>query len=139
MFSCGVVEPLALVLLGTSRNGRRSESRTVKIVRLPRLGEVTVTLSLLLKGETCLRTNLLTKRALSEASVGDIVEIESDNLSAVETIPFMAPNHDCEHLVTIQDASCWTVYLRKGSDADGPAPIAGSHTLPLKPPKGDAE
>jgi len=134
-----MVEPLALVLLGATRNARRSESRTVKTVRLPKIGEVTVTLSLLLKGETCLRTNLLTKRALSEASIGDIVEIESDNLSAVETIPFMAPNHDCDHLVTVQDAGCWTVYLRKRGDAGGSEPTPGTHTLPLKPRKGDEE
>jgi tRNA 2-thiouridine synthesizing protein A len=111
----------------------------MKTVRLPRHGEVTITVSLPLKGETCLRTNLLTKRALSRARVGDIIEIESDNLSAVETIPFMAPNHDCEHLVTMQDGGCWAIYLRRRGDANNPTPAGASQTWPLKFRKGEEE
>ena len=139
MSSFGSVVPLALLVLGTRPRGQRRGSRTMKTVRLPRHGEVTITVSLPLKGETCLRTNLLTKRVLSETSAGDIVEIESDNLSAVETIPFMAPNHDCEHLVTVQDGGCWTIYLRRRGDANSPIPAGARQTWPLKIRKGEEE
>lgn len=68
-----------------------------------------------LTGQTCLRTNLVAKRVLDAAPSGTVVEIVSDNLSAVETLPFMFPGHDCTHLATVRDASGWRVFARKDS------------------------
>lgn len=90
-------------------------------VELPRHGRVSVARSLDVVGDNCLRTNLLTKKALDHARPGEVVEILSDNLSAVETIPFMLPNHQCVHLATRRDAACWRIYARKqaSSSEDG--------------------
>lgn len=76
-----------------------------------------VTLSLSFVGDTCLRTNLLTKRALAEAADGDVIEIITDNLSSVETIPFMSPNYNGVHLATCQDTRCWRIYVQKNAAA----------------------
>ncbi|MHB8166281.1 MAG: hypothetical protein ACYDDT_05855 [Sulfuricella sp.] len=64
-------------------------------------------------GDNCLRTNLLTKLILDKAVAGAVFEISSDNLSAVETIPFMLPNRNCEHLATIHEPTCRKIYVRK--------------------------
>ena len=76
-----------------------------------------VALSLNFVGDTCLRINLLTKRALAEATDGDVIEIITDNLSSVETIPFMSPNYNGVHLATCQDAQCWKIYVQKNTVA----------------------
>lgn len=64
-------------------------------------------------GENCLRTILITKLTLNKAAAGTVLEICSDNLSAVETIPFMLPHCDSEHLATINGEDCQKIYLRK--------------------------
>ncbi len=64
-------------------------------------------------GDTCLRTNLLTKRMLDAADSGKVLEILSDNLSSVETIPFMLEGHGCEHLATVHHGDHWRIYARK--------------------------
>jgi len=64
-------------------------------------------------GDTCLRTNLVTKRMLDAAHPGQVLEIISDNLSSVETIPFMLEGHGCEHLATVHHGNHWRIYARK--------------------------
>lgn len=85
-------------------------------VEVPGHGRLKLTLSLDFMGDTCLRTNLVTKRALAEVPDGAIIEIVTDNLSSVETIPFMSPNYDGVHLATVHAESCWRIYIRKGDD-----------------------
>jgi TusA-related sulfurtransferase len=89
----------------------------VKHVELPRHGRLQIALSLDFVGDSCLRTNLLTKKALDHARPGEVVEIVSDNLSSVETIPFMLANYQCVHLHTCRDAQTWRIYVRKDPDA----------------------
>jgi len=84
-------------------------------VEISGYGCLYVTLSLNFLGDTCLRTNLLTKRALAEAADRDVIEIITDNLSSVETIPFMSPNYSGVHLATCQDAQCWRIYVQKNA------------------------
>lgn len=86
-------------------------------VELPGHGRVRLSLSLDFMGDTCLRTNLVTKRALAEVPDGAIIEIVTDNLSSVETIPFMSPNYDGVHLATVHAESCWKIYIRKADDS----------------------
>lgn len=83
---------------------------------IPGHGRLALTVSLDFVGDTCLRTNLVTKRALAEVPDGAIIEIVTDNLSSVETIPFMSPNYDGVHLATVHAESCWKIYIRKGVD-----------------------
>lgn len=86
-------------------------------VEISGFGCLYVTLSMNFVADTCLRTNLLTKRALAEAADGDIIEIVTDNLSSVETIPFMSPNYNGAHLATCQDTQCWRIYVQKNAAA----------------------
>jgi len=112
----GVLEHGSLAeLLGLRRSLRGDAMTGMKEewVEIFGYGCLFVTLSFNFIGDTCLRTNLLTKRALAEAADGDVIEIITDNLSSVETIPFMSPNYNGVHLATCQDAQCWRVYMQK--------------------------
>jgi TusA-related sulfurtransferase len=85
----------------------------VKTVTLGGLGPVAVSVACDFIGDTCLRTNLLTKKALDHCSPGEVVEIASDNLASVETIPFMLPGHGCSHIATVRTEAGWKIYARK--------------------------
>ncbi len=84
-----------------------------KRVILPVFGPVTVTESLNFLGVDCLRTNLLTKKAMGLAGCGDVLEIITDNPSSAETIPFMLPNYGCLYLATIHEERYRVLYVRK--------------------------
>jgi len=86
---------------------------THEFVELPEHGRQRIVTSLNLLGDTCLRANLLTKKVLAVSHDGDVIEIVSDNLSSVETIPFMSPNYNCVHLATLHEEQCWKIYIRK--------------------------
>jgi TusA-related sulfurtransferase len=88
-------------------------------LQLPGIGRVTPDVSVDLLGQTCLRTNLVAKRVLGLAPMGAVIEIISDNLSAVETIPFMLTSHGCSHLATVRDEQGWRVYARRISEREG--------------------
>lgn len=92
----------------------RERSGAAKAVQLPGHEALVADLSVDLVGASCLRTNLVTKRALDAARAGSVVEIVSDNLSSVETIPFMLAGHNCVHLGTLHLESGWKIYARKG-------------------------
>lgn len=82
-------------------------------IELPGYGQIRIALSINVVGDTCLRTNLVTKRAVAYSSAGDVIEIITDNPSSMETIPFMAPNYNFTHLATLHDERCWRLYIRK--------------------------
>jgi TusA-related sulfurtransferase len=105
----------ALGLRAPARTGQASV--TERSAEVPGHGRLTLRLSLDFMGDTCLRTNLVTKRALAEVPDGAVIEIVTDNLSSVETIPFMSPNYNGTHLATVHADSCWKIYIRKGDDA----------------------
>ncbi len=100
-----------------------ARSGPAKTVEIPGHGAMVADNSVDLTGATCLRTNLVTKRALDAALPGSVIEIVSDNLSSVETIPFMLAGHNCVHLGTLHLESGWKIYARKGAGegaCDGP-------------------
>lgn len=96
------------------RNGNDAVGDPSDVVTLPAVGPVRVAKSLNFLGDTCLRTNLLTKRALAYSEDGEVIEILTDNPSSSETIPFMSPNYNSVHLATVHSEQCWKIYLRKG-------------------------
>lgn len=125
MILYGFFEPLS----GLWRQLTRTRRSTVKRVELRRHGTLSVDISLEFIGDGCLRTNLLTKNALDRCRAGEIIEIVSDNLSSVETIPFMLVNHSCVHLATIHDQQCWKIYVRKHDPSQsGDAHIADDNS-----------
>jgi tRNA 2-thiouridine synthesizing protein A len=116
----GILETLGLAgLLGlkVSMPGHPKAGAETAWVEIVGYGCLHVALYLNFIGDTCLRTNLLTKRALAEAADGDVIEIVTDNLSSIETIPFMSPNYNGVHLATCQDAKYWRIYIQKNAAA----------------------
>ncbi len=78
-----------------------------------RIGPVTVDVTRDFTGDTCLRTNLVTKMILDHCAPGSVAEIATDNVASVETIPFMLPGHRCVHLATVRTEAGWNIYVRK--------------------------
>lgn len=108
-----IFKPVELVWVGMRHRLAQANRRGQKQVDLPGYGALWVNESLDFVGDNCLRTNLLTKLLLDGAVAGTVFEIKSDNLSAVETIPFMLPNCNCEHIATIHEPACQKLYVRK--------------------------
>jgi TusA-related sulfurtransferase len=100
--------------------GRREEGTETTIeagekeVELPGHDRLKIAVSLNFIGDTCLRTNLVTKKALAYSLDGDVIAIITDNPSSAETIPFMLPDYDCVHLATIHEVEHWKIYIGKG-------------------------
>jgi len=108
-----IFKPIGLAWVGIRQRLARAGRASVKQVDVPGYGTLWVDESLNFVGDNCLRTNLLTKLVLDKAISGTVFEISSDNLSAIETIPFMLPNCNCEHLVTLHEETCQRIYVRK--------------------------
>lgn len=83
-------------------------------VEVPGFGSVVVACTVNCLGDGCPRPQLLTLKALREVADGEIVELISDNLAAVETIPAMMLTEEGTHLKTVRDGLRWKVYVRKG-------------------------
>lgn len=64
-------------------------------------------------GDSCPRPQLMTKKALSEAKPGDVIEVSVDNPSSVEALPPMCDGLNATHLETVKATHCWHVYIRK--------------------------
>jgi len=109
----GILRPIGLAWIRIHHRLIRARPARRKQVVLPSHGTLWVDETLNFVGDTCLRTNLLTKLVLDKADAGMVIEICSDNLSAVETIPFMLPNCNCELLSTMHQQGQQTIYVRK--------------------------
>lgn len=113
MLLYGIFKPIGLAWVGIRHRLVRANRAGLKQVDLAGYGKLWVDDSLNFVGDNCLRTNLLTKLVLDKAVAGAVFEISSDNLSAIETIPFMLPNCNCEHLATAHEPICQKIYVRK--------------------------
>ena len=113
MLLYGIFKPIGLAWVEIRHRLTLVSRQGQKQVDLPGHGVLFVDESLDFVGDNCLRTNLLTKLLLDKALAGAVFEICSDNLSAIETIPFMLPNCNCEHLFTVHEATCQKIYVRK--------------------------
>jgi len=112
------LDPVGWLFPALRRRGSSMEAAT-RIVEVPGHGEIVADACIDLIGANCLRTNLVTKRALDVAKAGAVVEIVSDNLSSVETIPFMLAGHNCVHLGTLHEDGRWRIYARKANGDEG--------------------
>lgn len=83
-------------------------------VDIPGVGPVTVARTVYCIGDSCPKPQLMTLKALNQVKDGDVVELVSDNPTAVETIPAMMLSAYGSHLATVRMAGCWKVYVRKG-------------------------
>lgn len=64
-------------------------------------------------GDSCPRPQLMTKKAVGQIGVSEVVEVLVDNPSSVEALPPMCDELGATHLETIKDPRCWKVYIRK--------------------------
>ncbi len=64
-------------------------------------------------GDSCPRPQLMLKKALKDATSGDVIEMRVDNPSSVEAIPPMMSDLEAHHLETIRAERCWEIYVRK--------------------------
>jgi tRNA 2-thiouridine synthesizing protein A len=91
----------------------KSGVRVVRQVELPGLGRLELAQSVNCLGAMCPRPQLLTLKVLGEVSVGEVIEVLSDNPSAVEGFPALALALNCIHLKTVRLSDHWCIYLRK--------------------------
>ena len=109
--------PIERVCIGIRRRLSRPIREKAKEIDVPGYGTIRIDKALNFLGDNCLRTILITKLALNKAAEGMVLEICSDNLSAIETIPFMLPHCNCDHLATISALNCQKIYLRKRQES----------------------
>ncbi len=64
-------------------------------------------------GVSCPRPQLMTKKAISEVAIGEVIEVLADNPSSVEALPPMCDELDATHLETTKAPNCWRIYIRK--------------------------
>jgi len=64
-------------------------------------------------GDSCPRPQLMTKKAVGQIEVGQVIEVMVDNPSSMEALPPMCDEMSATHLETVKDARCWKVYIRK--------------------------
>lgn len=64
-------------------------------------------------GDSCPRPQLMTKKAMSRAAAGEVVESMIDNPTSMEAIPPMMGELNGTHLGTVKTDRYWRVILRK--------------------------
>ncbi len=82
-------------------------------VELPGHGIIEVGCRVACEGEGCPRPQLLTLKALNDNPKGVVIEVITDNLSVVETIPSMMDIYEGRHLGTVQRQGNWHIYVRR--------------------------
>ncbi len=87
--------------------------RVAREVDIPGLGRLVLVRSVDCVGAMCPRPQLLTMKVLGEVRGGDVIEVLSDNPSAVEGFPALAQALNCTHLKTVREPGLWRMYLRK--------------------------
>lgn len=74
---------------------------------------VTVTKTVDCIGDSCPRPQLMTRKAVGSAGVGDVVAVLIDNPTSMEAIPPMCPEIGATHLETLRQDRGWQVLVRK--------------------------
>lgn len=64
-------------------------------------------------GDSCPRPQLMTKKAIGDVGVSEVIEVMVDNPSSMEALPPMCDELSATHLETVKDERCWKVYIRK--------------------------
>jgi len=96
-----------------SAQRHRSVTRINESVELPGYGLVQIGCRVECESEGCPRPQLLTLKALNEVDRGVVIEVVTDNLSVVETMPSMMDIYEGVHLGTVQGKDNWCIYVRR--------------------------
>ena len=68
-------------------------------------------------GDSCPRPQLMTQKAVREAAVGEVIEVDVDNPTSMEALPSMCPGLGATHLETLKVDRYWQVFIRKDGGA----------------------
>ncbi len=98
-------------LFGSRKTEEPSAQATGKITLGGELYTVSQVVDVL--GDSCPRPQLLTKKALSKAASGAVIEIMVDNPTSMEAIPTMMLELNGSHLGTLKVERYWRVFVRK--------------------------
>ena len=64
-------------------------------------------------GDSCPRPQLMTKKALGDASSGDVIEVRVDNPTSMEALPPIIEENGGTHLATLRQSRHWQVVARR--------------------------
>ena len=100
--------------VGVHKHAERVTTYVAREIDVPGVGTVHLVRSVDCLGAMCPRPQLLTLKVLGEIEPGDVIEVVSDNPTAVESFPALAQSLYSTHLTTIRHGDNWQIYLRKG-------------------------
>ncbi len=94
---------------------KKSEEPSAQATGTITLGDQRYTVSQVVDvlGDSCPRPQLMTKKALSKAAPGAVIEVMVDNPTSMEAIPPMMPELNGSHLGTLKAERYWRVFVRK--------------------------
>ncbi|MHB8347911.1 MAG: sulfurtransferase TusA family protein [Acidiferrobacterales bacterium] len=94
---------------------RKTEEPAAKPAGTITLGDQHYTVSQVVDvlGDSCPRPQLMTKKALSKAAPGAVIEVMVDNPTSMEAIPPMMAELNGSHLGTIKAERYWRVFVRR--------------------------
>lgn len=99
--------------LFSKKNDSTAHAAPTATVTLPDGTSVTVAQQINCLGDSCPRPQLMTKKALTGAASGGVVEVMIDNPTSMEAIPPMMKDLASTHLATVRADRYWRVLVRK--------------------------
>ncbi|MBE9559300.1 MAG: sulfurtransferase TusA family protein [Proteobacteria bacterium] len=90
-----------------------SISRELHSVELPDGEVVRVTHTVDCMDTSCPRPQMAAMNMLETMKKGNVLELITDNPTAIETVPALVMTLYCQHLATIHTDDGWCIYIRK--------------------------
>ena len=100
-------------MFGFGKKEKESKGGPVGEVTLDNGTRLTVAQRVDCIGDSCPRPQLMTKKALSSADSGDVIEVLVDNSSSLEAIPPMLNGLGATLLENRKSDRHWGIYVRK--------------------------
>ncbi len=100
-------------LFGNKKESKTSTTETPVDIRLEDGTSVTPSQIVDCIGDSCPRPQLMTKKAVSKAASGDVIEVRVDNSTSMEAIPPMMGSLQAKHLGTVKVGHYWSVLVSK--------------------------
>ncbi len=100
-------------MFGFGKKEKENKSSPTGEVTLENGSAVKIAQSVDCIGDSCPRPQLMTKKALSAAGSGDVIEVLVDNSSSMEAIPPMLNGLGATLLESRKSDRRWEIYIRK--------------------------
>ena len=98
---------------GRKKNNAEQDSATASEVTLGDGNTYSIKQIVDCLGDSCPRPQLMTKKALTNAASGEVIEVLIDNPTSMESIPPMMPELNSVHLETIKEDRHWRVFVSR--------------------------